>query len=159
MYSKYFEKIKNLLQNFNKFDQFKYLNWFLSVLKIEIFWIYRKIYKKRDIVRLNFWYNIWSEINKERFAVVISPNFLNIHSHNLIVLPIKTYKWKYNRNMEIKILKESYPFLKNDSLILLNQIKTVSKKRILNDFWVLSVYDYNKISLKLFKFFKKINNP
>ncbi len=159
MIRKFCEKLKELIIWFTPLCKSKYLIWIISKLKIEKYWNDKKNFKKWDILRINFWYNIWTEINKERYALVISPNFISRFSRDLVVLPISSIvEWKYYKNKpdlfyEIKTI--DYSFLENDSYILFNKIQNISKKRIIKKEWKIHLNDRQNIFERMFSLYNK----
>ena len=87
-----------------------------------IVWIWSSgvSYNQYDVVIVNLNPTVGSEIQKSRPCLIISPNEMNYD--NLIVAPMtSTYK--------------DYPTrvkLKEDSYIVLDQIRTISIKRVIN---------------------------
>ncbi len=151
-YSNFEQKLKKLLFQINESN--KYMKWFLWKLKIIIYGKENKIFYKWDVVKINFWYNIWSEINKERYAVVCSPQFINKTSWNLIVLPLSSYKDIKKFGKDIHYILEGYDFIEK-SVVLLSNVRDVSKKRVIKKVWTLDWEDSRKINEKLINLFKK----
>lgn len=112
-----------------------------------------------SIYLINFGENVGDEINKKRPGLIISNNSYNMHSNNVVVLPIttkiiiskKTHKLKYKSQFFLN--KSKYTFLDFDSSVECEQIKTISKARILNHIGNIDSKDMEKIILKLNKFF------
>lgn len=148
--------IKRFCKNIEKFKDYiffeKNIRWFTSKIKINLYWDDEKTFNKFDVVRVNLWYNIWSELNKERFWVVVSPDFSNWKfSKTVIILPIKNFDKdkKYpNKSAFIILKKEDYSFLHKDCLIDFLQIRTVSKKRILNLEWKIKDVEFLEKRIK-----------
>ena len=74
--------------------------------------------------------NIGKEFSYKHYGVVLSPHFLN--KYKVVVLPITGKREKYNCNYNnmICLSKNRYTFLSKDSVILLNDIRSVSINRI-----------------------------
>lgn len=58
-----------------------------------------------------------------RPAVVISPNEINHNIHSVIIAPLSSSKTKYPTRIPVN-------FLNNDRLVVLDQIRTVEKTRL-----------------------------
>ena len=86
--------------------------------------------KRGDIVLVNFDPIKGSEQKGVRPALIIQNNVYNKYSPTTIVAPItsKLYKKEYPTNVN---LSKEYSKLDKDSTILLNQIKTIDKSRII----------------------------
>jgi len=94
----------------------------------------RFIVKKRQIWLYYIWENIWNEASKKhpfiRPWVVINENF---RGDLILIWPLTT---KQNTNLSdiyLKIDGERYG-LDKDSYIMINQIKPISKKRLIRKF-------------------------
>lgn len=83
--------------------------------------------------------NIGHEINKQRPVLIISSTKSNHNQTTVIVAPLsKTVKYKYKKGKPVGlkypyhwVLKQAdFPFLKKDSTVKLDQIRTVSKNRL-----------------------------
>ena len=77
-------------------------------------------YKQYDIVIVNLNPTIGTEINKTRPCIIISPNEMNYT--NLIVAPLTSTNKDYPTRVK----------LKNDSFAVLDQIRTISIKRVVS---------------------------
>lgn len=89
-------------------------------------------YKKWDVWYINFWVNIWNEFNKIRPAVILTTKKYS-KWNNLIVVPISSFsldKKILNTNI---VIKED--FLKQKSIIKLNHLRDISKKRLIKKIW------------------------
>ncbi len=104
--------------------------------------------KRGDILLINFEPVKGSEQGRIRPAVVIQNDILNKFSPLTIVAPItsKIYEKEYPTNVFIK--KEESK-LNNDSTILLNQIRTIDKRRIAKRLGSLSIFLMNKVDLAI----------
>jgi len=76
-------------------------------------------YKQYSVVIVNLNPTVGSEIQKTRPCLVISPNEMNYS--NVIVAPVTSKQKDYPTRVE----------LKTDSFVVLDQIRTISVKRIL----------------------------
>jgi len=77
-------------------------------------------YKQYSVVIVNLNPTVGSEIQKTRPCLVISPNEMNYS--NVIVAPMTSKKKDYPTRVQ----------LKTDSFVVLDQIRTISVKRIVN---------------------------
>jgi mRNA interferase MazF len=86
--------------------------------------------KRGDLVLVNLDPVIGSEQGKTRPALIIQNDIGNEYSPTTIVAPVtsKTFSKKYPTNVEID---ETNSPLKEKSTILLNQIRTIDKTRII----------------------------
>lgn len=98
--------------------------------------------KRGDIVLVNLDPVTGSEQGKTRPALVIQNNIGNEYSPTTIIAPITTkiFSMKYPTNVEIDSTNSP---LKEKSTVLLNQIRTIDKVRIIKN--------YGKISNKKMK--------
>src|SRR3989344_1435805 len=89
-----------------------------------------------------------SEQGGIRPVLIIQNDILNKHAPTTIIAPItsKIYTKEYPTNVAIK--KEDSK-LKFDSTIMLNQIKTIDKKRIIKSISTLDFYFMNKVDLAI----------
>lgn len=86
--------------------------------------------KRGDIFLVNFDPAMGSEIKKTRPALVIQNNINNLHSPVTIVAAITSYgKEKELYPTEI-LIKAKDSKIKDDSIVLLNQIRTVDRVRL-----------------------------
>ncbi|MBI0033058.1 type II toxin-antitoxin system PemK/MazF family toxin [Lactobacillus sp. M0396] len=112
-----------------------------------------------SIYLINFGENIGSEINKKRPGLIVSNRTNNLNSDNVVALPItktlvinkKTHRPKYSS--QYFLYKSKYTFLDFDSCVKCEQIRTISKARILKYLGNLDKDDLKNIILKLNKFF------
>lgn len=84
-----------------------------------------------QIILVNLDPIIGSEIKKTRPCVVISPNEMNKHLRTIVLAPMTTSSKKYKTRIEIKHDNKI-------GWIVLDQIRTVDKQRILKDLGRLS---------------------
>lgn len=87
--------------------------------------------KQYDIVLVNLEPTIGSEIKKTRPCVVISPDEMNNNLKTITIAPMTTKSRKYPTRIKIKHNKQI-------GWIVLDQIRTIDKIRILNNFGTLS---------------------
>ncbi|WP_461199208.1 type II toxin-antitoxin system PemK/MazF family toxin [Enterococcus sp. N249-2] len=94
-------------------------------------------YKKGDIVIVDFGEGIGDEKQGLRPAVVISNNVMNRTSDNVLVAPLTNIENKVDENHKVKLLpwqsylsNKHYKGLKKSSVVQLEDIRSISKKRI-----------------------------
>ena len=92
-------------------------------------------YNQYDIVLVNLDPTIGVEICKTRPCVIISPNELNHNIQTLIIAPMTSKSREYPTRVTID----------KDSFIILDQIKTIDKKRVVKKLSTLSIKDIKKI--------------
>ena len=87
--------------------------------------------RQYQIVLVNLDPTIGSEIKKTRPCVVISPDEMNNHLRTVVIAPMTTSSKNYPTRIEIKL---------NNKIgwIVLDQIRTIDKQRILKDIGKLS---------------------
>jgi len=137
-----------------------YFWWFLVKIKI----IFPKKYNQKfpkewEIWNCYLWQNIWSEQwwwDKMWFSrpVLILKTFWFVND-NILVFPLtKQSKPDY---ISFILKKEECDFLKFDkSYVLLDQVRTISKKRLIwKTIWTISGDDLSKIISKFLLFFNK----
>ena len=108
-------------------------------------------FRKYDIHYVNYWINIWNEINWIRPSLIIKSNRYN-KWYDILVIPMT---WLFNENLNKKKLDTFDIIIKSDiinklrkeSLLKIRHLKSISKKRILNKIWRLNNdnYIYDKI--------------
>lgn len=130
----------NIESNFKKWCEIKVS---LEKSKKELF--HPKIL---DIRNCYFWKNLnweqnWDENNNFFRPVLVIKTFWVIW--NIIILPLT--KSKKPDFISYKISKNNYSFLKNDSYILLDKVKSISIKRLewWKPIWKINKNDYKKI--------------
>ena len=104
--------------------------------------------KRGDIVLVNFEPVRGSEQGGIRPSLVIQNDIFNKYSPTTIVAPItsKLFKKEYPTNVT---LKKEDSRLNQDSTVLLNQIKTIDKSRIIRKISLLDFYSMKKVDLAL----------
>jgi len=98
---------------------------------------------KKDIVTINLNPKKGDEVGKIRPCVILSDNDSNKILDTIIVMPIST---KLLDNMEpyrMRIQKRDN--LKHDSDILINQIRTISKKRVGKKIAILNSVEFQQL--------------
>ena len=104
--------------------------------------------KRGGIVLVNFEPVRGSEQGGIRPSLVIQNDIFNKYSPTTIVAPItsKLFKKEYPTNVT---LKKEDSRLNQDSTVLLNQIKTIDKSRIIMKISLLDFYSMKKVDLAL----------
>ena len=92
-------------------------------------------YNQYDIVLVNLDPTIGSEIKKTRPCVIISPNEMNHIIKTIIIAPMTSTSKSYPTRLK----------LKDDSYIVLDQIKTIDKQRVIKYLDRLKLSDIKKI--------------
>lgn len=128
------------------------INWFL--LYLDLFFAKDNIlyYNQWDILYIELWLNIWSELSKPRPCLVFSDSIAN-RWDTIIILPIKTYKWKLPHKFCVMIDDFEKIWLKNKSYISITDIRSISKKRITRNLWKIDIYILKSINRKIEKIF------
>lgn len=93
-----------------------------------------------SIVLVNLDPSIGSEIKKTRPCVIISPNEMNKHLQTLIVAPMTSQSKNYPTRIEVKHNQKS-------GWIVLDQIRTIDKQRVLKSFDRLTEKEIAKLKL------------
>lgn len=82
------------------------------------------VVKRFDVYLINLDPTIGSEIQKTRPCVVISPNEMNRHLNTTIIAPLTTTQRSYPTRVLVH-------FQGKDGEVVLDQIRTVDKKRLI----------------------------
>ncbi len=145
------KKFNNLVNKIIKQESFvsivsDFLDWFYDKLDIHFNKFSPKIIpKKWDIYFVNLWQNIWSELNKVRPCIIWSVKQANFWN-TVLIIPLKSYKWKKINDFQILIKKSKLNWLEKDSIIDFSSIRQISKKRLLNKIWKLDEADLKKLN-------------
>ena len=91
-----------------------------------------------QIVLVNLDPTIGSEIKKTRPCVIISPNEMNRHLRTIIVAPMTTKSRKYPTRIQVEHNRKT-------GWIVVDQIRTIDKKRIIRIFGELSKLEINNL--------------
>jgi mRNA interferase MazF len=94
--------------------------------------------KQYQIILVNLDPTIGSEIKKTRSCVVISPDEMNNHLRTVVITPMTTSSKNYPTRVEIKHDNKN-------GWIVLDQIRTIDKQRILKDIDKLSKPEIKKV--------------
>jgi mRNA interferase MazF len=98
--------------------------------------------KQYQIILVNLEPSIGSEIKKTRPCVVISPDEMNHHLRTLVIAPMTTSSKNYPTRVEIKHENKT-------GWIVLDQIRTIDKQRIIKDLGRLSKPDIRELKAVL----------
>jgi len=91
-----------------------------------------------DVVLVNLDPAVCSEIKKTRPCVIISPNEMNHNLNTMVVAPMTTKSKNYPTRIRVK---------QNNKIgfIVVDQIRTIDKKRIINRFEKLTSSEISKL--------------
>ena len=98
--------------------------------------------KQYQIILVNLDPTIGSEIKKTRPCVVISPDEMNNHLRTVVIAPMTTSSRNYPTRVEIKHENKI-------GWIVLDQIRTIDKQRILKDLGKLSKTEIKEVKATL----------
>jgi mRNA interferase MazF len=98
--------------------------------------------KQHDIVLVNLDPTVGSEIKKTRPCVVISPDEMNKHLRTVVIAPMTTSSKHYPTRVEIKHKNKL-------GWIVLDQVRTVDKQRILRSLGKLSKPEVKEVKATL----------
>ena len=90
------------------------------------------------IILVNLDPTLGSEIKKTRPCVVISPNEMNMYLNTVVIAPMTTSSKKYPTRIKIKHDNKM-------GWIVLDQIRTIDKQRIIKDFGQLTKSEINEL--------------
>lgn len=93
-----------------------------------------------SIVLVNLDPTIGSEIKKTRPCVIISPDEMNKHLQTLIIAPMTSQSKNYPTRVEVKHDQKN-------GWIVLDQIRTIDKKRVLKSLDKLTEKEIEKVKL------------
>ena len=104
--------------------------------------------RRGDIILVNLEPVTGSEQGGIRPVLTIQNDILNIHSPTIIIAPItsKIYIKEYPTNVQFSSASSG---LKKESTILLNQIRTIDKSRIIKKVGSLDFYIMSKVNLAI----------
>ncbi len=94
--------------------------------------------KQYDIVLVNLDPTIGSEMKKTRPCIVISPNEMNKYLQTIVIAPLTSSSKPYPTRAEIK-------YTNAKGWIVLDQIRTIDKQRIVKKISNLKISDIEKI--------------
>jgi len=111
-------------------------------------------YKRGDIVGINLNPKKGDEIGKIRPCIIISNDDENSILDTIIVLPLSTQLLDNMKPYRFRLLKRDN--LKEDSDILINHIRTISKKRVTSKIGSISKDEYVDIIKNLCRNFETV---
>jgi mRNA interferase MazF len=94
--------------------------------------------KQYHILLVDFDPTVGSEIKKTRPCVVISPNEMNRNLNTLVVAPMTTQSKRYPSRIEVRLNGK-------DGWIIIDQIRTIDKSRIIKVYEKLSAKEIEKV--------------
>ncbi|HFS85086.1 MAG TPA: type II toxin-antitoxin system PemK/MazF family toxin [Epsilonproteobacteria bacterium] len=100
-------------------------------------------YKRGDIVTINFNPIKRDEVGKIRPALIISGDEENETLDTIIVMPLSTQLLEKMEPFRLRIVQREG--LREDSDLLINHIRTISKKRIGNKIAQISEIEYQEV--------------
>jgi len=156
MYKTKLNKIQNLVEKIKNDITLPlisdFLDWFLEKLEIHFNKESPNLkLNKGEIYFVKLGQNIWWELNKVRPCIIYSEKKYNWWN-TILIIPLKSYKWKVNNFFNI-LIKSWHNNLKKDSIVDLWAIRQISKKRILTKAWNIDKLDLEKIDKKLINIF------
>lgn len=86
--------------------------------------------RRGDIIRADFSPVIGSEQGGERYGIVVQNNVGNKYSPTIIVVCITSQLDKPKLPTHVSICKNDYVFAAKDSIILVEQIRVIDKRRV-----------------------------
>jgi len=154
MYKTKLNKIWNLIEKIKSDINLPIISDFLEWFNEKLFLHFKKInpnlnLSKWDIFFVDLWKNIWSELNKKRPCLIFSTGLFN-KTNTVIIIPLKSYKWKTNKSTQILIESK---YLKSKSIIDCLSIRQIDKKRINNYIWKLGKSNQNRVDKKIVRIF------
>ena len=105
-----------------------------------------------------YWVNLdpsskGAEINKRRPCVVISPDEMNSHLKTVLIAPLTSAPRKLRTRIPVKASSKNK--ISSKSYIVLDQIKTIDKSRVLpKSIGEISKYEARKVALALKEMFQ-----
>jgi mRNA interferase MazF len=94
--------------------------------------------KQYQFVLVNLDPTIGSEMKKTRPCIIISPNEMNKYLQTIVVAPVTSISRPYPTRVEVK-------HNKTKGWIVLDQIRTIDRKRVIKTFDSLAEKDIHKI--------------
>ncbi len=91
-----------------------------------------------DIVLVNLDPTVGSEIRKTRPCVVISPDEINHNLSTIVIAPLTTTSLNYPTRVKVRHNKK-------DGFVVIDQVRTIDKKRIIKRFDTLNPVEIKKV--------------
>ncbi len=104
-------------------------------------------YKRGDIVGINLNPKKGDEVGKVRPCIIISDNESNEILDTIIVLPLSTQLIDDMLPFRVRLIKREN--LKEDSDVLVNHIRTISKKRVTSYIAKITELEYKMLTQQL----------
>ncbi len=104
-------------------------------------------YKRGEVILVNLYPKKGDEIGKIRPAVIVSDDVDNDELETLIVLPLSSHI--IDDVIPYRVRLSSRDGLDNDSDVLVHQIRTISKKRVIKCISQISTEEYETIKTAL----------
>lgn len=98
--------------------------------------------KQYQVVLVNLDPTIGSEMKKTRPSVVISPNEMNKHLQTVVIAPVTSTSKPYPTRVKVKHIKTS-------GWVVLDQIRTIDRRRIIKVFGSLADKEIESIKSAL----------
>jgi len=100
-------------------------------------------YKRREIILVNLYPKKGTEIGKTRPAIILSDDIDNEELETMIVLPLSTQLIDDVSPYRVRL--PARDGLDKDSDVLVNQIRTISKSRVIKRISQISMEEYETI--------------
>ena len=100
-------------------------------------------YKRREIILVNLYPKKGTEIGKTRPAIILSDDIDNEELETMIVLPLSTQLIDDVSPYRVRL--PARDGLDNDSDVLVHQIRTISKSRVIKRISQISMEEYETI--------------
>ena len=104
--------------------------------------------KRFDVYLINLDPTVGSEIKKTRPCVIISPNEMNKYIRTVVIAPMTSSQKEYPTRVNLT-------FQKKKGQIVLDQIRTVDKKRLIKKLGVISAGTQEEVLRKLNEMFSE----
>ena len=104
------------------------------------------IYKQYQTIVVNLDPTVGSEIQKTRPCVIISPDEMNVNLNTVVIAPITSNLRQYPSRVKLKMAM-------NESMIVLDQIRTIDKTRIIKRISKLSKIEVDEVKNVIYKTF------
>ena len=98
--------------------------------------------KQYQVILVNLDPTIGSEMKKTRPCVIISPDEMNLHLQTIVIAPMTSNSKSYPTRVEVKSNKIK-------SWVVLDQIRTIDRKRVVKVFSKLTEKEINRIKSTL----------
>ena len=108
--------------------------------------------KRFDIVLVNLDPSVGVEIRKTRPCLIVSPDEINVALQTIIVAPLTTTP---PRTLPTRVPLKATPKsgLSNDSYAVLDQIKSVDRRRVVTEMGTISEHEKHLVTMVLLEMF------